>query len=250
MTTVTEVAPDLHRISTYVPEANLQFNQFVLKDIDALLFHTGLRSLFAATVEAVARVIDPSRLRWIAFSHYEADECGALNEWLQTAPEAEPLCSFTAKIVSVDDVSARPARGAMHDDVIETGKHRLRFLRTPHLPHAWEAGLMLDESTGTLLCSDLFHQSGDVEPVSDRGTVLARTRDVLMRYQSTPLANYLPYTPYTERLMSELASLRPKVLCTMHGSAFTGDGEEALQALAGIMRDVYNAPDIQPRPTS
>lgn len=250
MTTVTEIAPDLHRISTYVAEANLQFNQFVLKDTNALLFHSGLRSLFPATVEAIARVIDPSQLRWVAFSHFEADECGALNEWLQIAPSAEPLCSFTAKIVSVDDVSTRPARGAVHGDTIETGKHLVRFLRTPHLPHGWEAGLLFDESTGTLLCSDLFHQSDDVEPVSDQDTVLARTRDVLVRYQSTPLANYWPYTPYTERLMSELAELRPKVLCTMHGSTFAGDGEQALCELAAIVREVYNAPDIQPRHTA
>ncbi len=247
MPIITELGTGLYRISTYVPEANLQFNQFLIPDDEPLLFHTGLKALFPVVSEAVATIVDPSRLRWIAFSHYEADECGTLNDWLSLAPSAEPLCSMTAKIVSVDDVSVRPAHGASHGEVIATGKHRFRFLQTPHLPHAWESGLLFEETTRWLICSDLFHQSGDVEPWADRQTALARTRDTLVRYQSTPLANYLPYTPYTERLLGELAELQPRLLTTMHGSAIKDDGETALRELAGVMKEVYGAPDVQPR---
>lgn len=244
MTSVTEISPDLYRISTYIPEARLQFNQFVVDDEHPLLFHTGLNVLFPAVREAVANVIDPSRLRWIAFSHYEADECASLDDWLDIAPNAEPLCSLVAKIVSVDDVAKRPARSAAHNEVISTGRQRFRFLQTPHLPHAWDAGLLFEETNRVLLCSDLFHQSGDVEPIAEQDAVLARAREVLKRYQHTVLANYLPYTPYTRRLMTELASLRPRVLATMHGSTFVGDGERAIEDLARILEGVYGQPDV------
>lgn len=168
-----------------------------------------------------------------------------LNDWLGRAPSAESLCSMVAKIVSVDDVSVHPAKGAAHNEEISTGKYVFRFLQTPHVPHAWDAGLLFEETRGTLLCSDPFHHSGDVEPMAEQGAVLTRTRDVLLRYQHTVLANYLPYTPYTPRLMSELADLCPKTLATMHGSAFTGDGYQALTDLAAILREVFADPDLQ-----
>ena len=151
MNTITELAPDFYRISTYVPEANLQFNQFVVNDDEPLLFHTGLRSLFPQVRDTVATIFDPTRLRWIAFSHYEADECGALNDWLSIAASAEPLCSLVAKIVSVDDVSIRPAKGAAHGETINTGKFQFKFLQTPHLPHSWESGLLFEETQRILL---------------------------------------------------------------------------------------------------
>ena len=163
---VTEIAPDCYRISTYIPEIDLQFNQFVINDEEPLLFHTGMRSLFPLVHEAVASIIDPAQLRWISFSHFEADECGSLNEWLQIAPNAQPVCSMVGAMVSVNDFALRPAKGMLDGETFETGRHRFRFVQTPHVPHCWEAGLLFEETKGTLLCSDLFHQGGDVEPLN------------------------------------------------------------------------------------
>ena len=135
MSSVTEIAPDFYRISTFIPEADLQFNQFLIADAEPVLFHTGMRALFPVVRESVARVIDPSRIRWIGFSHFEADECGSLNEWLQIAPDAQPVCSTVGALVSVNDFSLRPARGMEDDEILKTGKYRFRFLQTPHVPH-------------------------------------------------------------------------------------------------------------------
>ncbi len=139
MTQITEIAPDIYRISTFIPEGNLQFNQFLVRDEQPLLYHTGMKGLFPGVRDAVATVIDPSTLRWIGFSHFEADECGALTEWQTLAPEAIAVCSFVGKIVSVDDVVARrPAQAMTDGEVFSTGKYRFRMLLTPHVPHCWE----------------------------------------------------------------------------------------------------------------
>ncbi len=237
MAVVTEVAPDIYRIATYLPEANLQFCQFLVRDAQPLLFHTGHKALFPQVREAVARLIDPSTLRWIGFSHFEADECGSLNEWLQVAPQAEPVCSFVGAQVSVNDFAVRPARGLMHGEVLSTGTYRFRFLQTPHVPHCWEAGLLFEETQRTLLASDLFHQSGDVEPWTE-SDVVERARAALIDYQAGPFANYMPYTAHTERILHGLAELQPRTIMTMHGSTFRGDGARALRDLAVIMREV------------
>ncbi|MGA6826927.1 MBL fold metallo-hydrolase [Nitrospira sp. NS4] len=238
MTTVSEIAPDLFRISTFVPDFNLQFNQFLLRDEEPLLFHTGPRGMFAAVRDAVATVLDPATVKWIAFSHVEADECGSLREWQQLAPNATAVCSLVGKLVSVDDCMAvRPALGMNDGEVLSTGKYRFRFLHTPHVPHCWEAGLLFEETQGTLLCSDLLHQSGDVEP-STQADVLERCRQVLVEYQQGPLANYLPYSTLTEPTLQRLAALQPKTLATMHGSAFVGDGARALRDLAVVLKEV------------
>jgi flavorubredoxin len=234
---VEEIASDVYRISTYVPEANLQFNQFLIRDDEPLLFHTGMRSIFPLVREDVARVINPSQIRWVGFSHYEADECGALNEWLEAAPEAEPVCSFVGAMVSVNDFAVRPARAMADGEVLSTGKYRFRFLQTPHVPHCWEAGLMFEETQGTLLCSDLFHQNGDVEPLTE-SDVIERVRQTLVDYQASPLANYLPYTKHTDGILQGLANLKPRTIAPMHGSAFSGDGERAVRDLAVVMREV------------
>ncbi|MET0691926.1 MAG: MBL fold metallo-hydrolase, partial [Candidatus Binatia bacterium] len=164
MTQITEIAPDIYRISTFIPEGNLQFNQFLVRDEQPLLYHTGMKGLFPVVRDAVATLIDPSTIRWIGFSHFEADECGALTEWQTLAPEATAVCSFVGKIVSVDDVVARrPAQAMADGEVFSTGKYRFRMLLTPHVPHCWEASLLFEETHGTLLCSDLLHQNGDVE---------------------------------------------------------------------------------------
>ncbi len=234
---VTEIAPGLFRISTYIPEFGLQFNQFLVRDEEPLLFHTGMNALFPVVREAVASVIDPSQIRWIGFSHFEADECGSLNEWLRIAPAAQPVCSMVGAMVSVNDFAIRPARGMTDGEVIDTGKNRFRFLQTPHVPHCWEAGLMFEEANGTLLCSDLFHQNGDVEPLTE-SDVIGRARQTLVEYQAGPLANYMPYTNRTDATLQGLADLKPRTIATMHGSAFAGDGEQAVRDLAVVIREV------------
>jgi len=237
MMAVTEIAPDIYQIVTYIPEADLQFNQFLIKDDEPLLFHTGMNALFPVVHEAVASLIDPAKLRWIGFSHFEADECGSLNQWLQLAPQAQPVCSLVGALVSVDDFATRPARGMTTGEVLNTGKYRFRFLHTPHVPHCWEAGLMFEEVNGTLLCSDLFHQSGVVEPLTT-SDVIGRARQTLVDYQAGPLANYMPYTKNTAGILQSLAELKPRTIAPMHGSAYVGDGEQALRDLAVMMQEV------------
>jgi len=237
MTTVNEIAPDFYRISTYIPEAELQFNQFLIDDDEPVLFHTGMKVLFPLVREAVATVIDPSTIRWISFSHFEADECGSLNEWLQIAPNAKAACSVVGAMVSINDFALRPAREMNDGEVLNTGKYRFRYLSTPHVPHCWEAGLLFEETQGTLLSSDLFHQCGDVE-VSTESDVIDRARKTLVDYQAGPLANYMPYTKHTDGVMQRLAELKPQTIAPMHGSTYVGDGEKALKDLAVVLRDV------------
>lgn len=242
MTSVTEIAPDVFRLSTFVPEADLHFAQFLVRDDEPLLFHSGPRAMFPLVREAVARVLDPASIRWIGFSHFEADECGSLNEWLALAPGAVPVCSFVGAVTSVNDFASRPARPLEDQEVLTIGRHRLRFLQTPHVPHCWDAGLLFDETTRTLLCSDLLHQNGDVAPVTEsQSDVLERHRAALVSYQAGPLANYLPYTRDTERILNALAALEPRTLATMHGSSYRGDGAATLRALAGILKELFGA---------
>lgn len=238
MTSLTEIAPDLYRISTYVSGAGLQFNQFLVRDEQPLLFHTGMRSLFPAVKDAVATLIDPTTIRWIGFSHFEADECGSLREWQSVAPRAAAVCSLVAKLVSVDDVvAARPAQPLNDGEVINTGKYRLRFLSTPHVPHCWDAGLFFEETQGTLLCSDLFHQNGDVEPLTS-GDVVGRFRQTLLDYEKGPFASYMPYTRHTGAVLERLSRLKPRTIATMHGSTFVGNAEKAIGDLAVAMKEI------------
>jgi flavorubredoxin len=234
---VTEIAPDFYRISTYIPEIDLQFNQFLINDDEPLLFHTGMKALFPIVRDAVATVIEPSKVRWISFSHFEADECGSLNEWLEVAPNAQAACSMVGALVSVNDFASRPARIMDDGEVLNTGKYRFRYIRTPHVPHCWEAGMLFEETQGSLLCTDLFHQLGDVEP-STESDVIERARKTLVDYQAGPFANYMPYTKHTHGIMQRLAALKPRTIAPMHGSAYVGDGERALGDLAGVMREV------------
>jgi flavorubredoxin len=239
MTTVTEIAPEIFRICTYLADSGMQFNQFIVRDQEPLLYHTGMKAMFPVVRDAIAKVIDPARLRWISFSHFEADECGALNEFLAIAPDAQPLCSFVGAMVSVNDFASRPARGLQDGEIVTTGAKRFRFIRTPHLPHTWEAGHLFEESTRTLFCSDLFHQDGELEPlIESEPELIERARRTLVRYQAGPFANYLPFTTMTEELLAKLAALRPAVIATMHGSAFKGDGERAIGDLAKLFKEV------------
>lgn len=234
---VSEIAPDVFRISTYVSEINLQFNQFLVRDDEPLLYHTGMNALFPAVREAVASLVDPSRIRWIGFSHFEADECGSLNEWLALAPNAQPICSMVGALVSVDDFAIRPSRAMADDEVLETGRYRYRFLRTPHVPHCWEAGHLFEETNATFFSSDILHQNGDVEPLTE-SDVVGRAREALVEFQAGPFANYLPYTKQTDAILQRLADCKPRTIAAMHGSAFAGDGERALRDLAEVYREV------------
>jgi flavorubredoxin len=238
MAKITEIAPDLYRISVYAAWANLQFNHFLVKDDEPMLFHTGLRGMFQEIREAVATIIDPARLRSIGFSHFEADECGALTEWLSVAPHAEVVCSDLGALVSVNDFIGRPARGLEDGGTFSTGKYRFRFCRTPHLPHGWDAGVLFEETRKTLLCSDLFHQAGDVEPLTE-SDVVGRSRQAMLEYQAGILADYVPYTPLTSRNLRKLADLKPEILAIMHGSSFSGNGEQALRDLDVAIREVF-----------
>ncbi len=188
MATVTEIGPNLYRISVLMSAFNLQFNHFLVVDDEPLLFHSGLKGCFPEIREALTTVMDPARLRWVGFSHFESDECGALNQWLDLAPSAEPVCSMVGALVSVNDFAIRPAKGMADAEVLTTGTHRFRLCRTPHLPHGWDASVLFEETTKTLLCSDLFHQVGDVEPLT-RSDVVGRSREALKEYQGGVLAD-------------------------------------------------------------
>lgn len=240
MTKITEIAPDIFRISTFFEAFNIQFCQFLVRGDEPLLFHTGMRGIFPVVKDAVASLMDPSKLRWLGFSHFEADECGALNEWMSIAPNAVPVCSLVGKMVSVDDfVGNDRSKGMTDGEVLETGSHRFRFIATPHVPHCWEAGFMYEETNGVLFCSDLFHQNGDTEPLTT-SDVVESARDTIVEYQKGPLANYMPYTKSTDGELKRLAELKPKVLAAMHGSAFEGDGAQALNDYA-LMRKMLDS---------
>jgi flavorubredoxin len=246
MTKVTEIAPEIFRICTFLPDLGMQMNQFLIRDDEPLLYHTGMKAMFPTVRDAIATIVDPSKLRWISFSHFESDECGALNEFLALAPKAEPLCSFVGAMVSVNDFASRPARGLQDGEIVATGAKRFRFVRTPHLPHTWEAGHLFEETTRTLFCSDLFHQDGELEPLVESETeLMKRARTTLVRYQAGPFSNYLPFTSMTEELLAKLAALKPAVLAAMHGSTFKGDGAHAISELTTLFREVVGAPGKQ-----
>ncbi len=230
-TTVDEIAPDIFRISSFVADFGIQLNQFLLRDEEPFLMHTGMRRMFPATLEAVARVIDPATLRWIGYSHFEPDECGALNEWLGVAPNATPVTSPVGAMVMLGDFADRPARALDDNETFSTGRHRLRFLSTPHLPHGWDAGLFHDEATGTLFCSDLFFHPGETEPLN-RADIVGPAVAAMNASLEGPMAKDMPYTADTRPLLDRLAALKPKTLAIMHGASFGGDGAAALRDYA------------------
>lgn len=248
MARVDEIAPDVFRISVFVAPANLQFNHFLVRDDEPLLFHTGLRGMFPEVREAVARLVDLKRLGHISFSHFESDECGSLNEWLAVAPQADVICSQVGGLVCVNDFIGRPARALAAGETFATGRYRFRFLHTPHLPHGWDAGVLFEETQKTLLCSDLFHQTGDVEPLTE-SDVVGRTREALRAYQAGILADYVPYTHLTGKNLARLAALAPRTLAIMHGSSFRGDGAAALRDLDGVLREVFGGDEAAARAT-
>lgn len=238
-TQIHEIAPDLFRLSIYVPDFDMQFNHFLVRDEEPLLFHAGLRGMFPALHEAVGKLIDPTKLRHIAWSHFESDECGALNDWLQLAPQAQPVCTLVGKLVSVDDFAIRPARGMTTDDILKTGKYRYKFYRSPHIPHGWDAGVLFEETRKTLFCSDLFHHFGNVEAVTT-SDLIEPTQKAMQQMQQGPLAGYMPYTRQTEGVLRSLAELKPESLAVMHGSSYHGKCDRLLTDLAGVIKENFD----------
>ena len=228
-TAIEEIEDGIHRISTFVPDAGLSFNQFLIAGEEPFLFHTGLRMLFPAVSEAVATVIPLETLRWISFGHVEADECGSVNKWLDAAPSAEVAFGAIGCMTSVGDLADRAPRALDDGEVIDTGGKRLRWIATPHVPHGWEAGVFYEEVTGTLLCGDLFTRMGDGPAATEESPVeAAQIAEDALAYSSL--------APNTPDLVGRLAALGPTTLATMHGSAFHGDGGQALRDLADSYR--------------
>lgn len=227
-TNIHEVAPGIYRINTPVksPGGAFNFNQYLIDDDSPLLFHTGPRALFSLVKEAIAAVLPPERLRYIGFSHYEADECGALNPFLAAAPEAVPVCSKVAAMVSIADVADRAPQALADGEALPLGRHTLRWFDAPHLPHGWECGYLFDDTTRTLLCGDLFTQGGS-------GKDALVERDILEPSERFRRAmDYFAHAPNTRALLDRLADTAPTTLACMHGSAWHGDGGALLRALA------------------
>ena len=228
-TNVFEIADGIYRINTPVeiPGGGFSFNQYLLTGDAPLLFHTGPRKLFALVHEAVASIIPVPTLRYVGFSHFEADECGSLNEWLAVAPDAEPLCGRVAAMVSVNDVADRPARPLADAELLVLGNHEVQWFDTPHLPHAWECGFLLEKRTQTLLCGDLFTQGGTDLPALTEGDILGPSE--AFRRQ----LDYFSHTRHADAMLERLAATAPTTLACMHGSAWRGDGAKLLRELAG-----------------
>lgn len=229
-TQVDEIAAGVYRLSTFVPEvaapAGMAFNQFLVVGEEPLLFHTGLRRMFPLVRGAVARVLPPERLRWVSYGHFEADECGALNEWLAAAPHAQPAQGQTGCLVSLADTADRPPRPLADGEVLDIGRgKRLRWLDTPHTPHGWDAGVLYEESTGTLLCGDLFTQLGD-------GAALITGDIVGPALAAEDMFGASSLNPGSGAIVRRLAALAPRTLGLMHGPSYSGDAAAALTALA------------------
>ena len=229
-TNVHEVADGIYRINTPVTlpggVGQFSFNQYLVLDDEPLLFHTGLRALFPVVSEAVRALMPIEKLRYIAFSHFESDECGTLNQFLAVAPRAEPVCGQVAAMVSVNDYADRAPRAMADGEELALGRHRLRWFDTPHMPHGWECGLMMDMTTRTFLCGDLFTQGG-------AGEVALTESDILGSSEAfrAPM-DYFAHGPNTGEILERLAREQPTTMACMHGSAWKGDGAGLLRELA------------------
>jgi flavorubredoxin len=232
-TRIDEIADRIYRISTPIPPSEFPggftFNQFLIEDEEPLLYHTGLRRLFPLVREAIGNVLAPAGLRYLSFSHVEADECGALNDFLAIAPRAEVLCGAVAADVSVRDLADRPPRALDDGEEVSLGDHVVRWLYTPHVPHAWECGHLFETTTGTLFCGDLFTQPGHEHAPWTKADILATSE--VMRSEM----DYFAHSPHTRELIEKLARTRPTTLACMHGSSWRGDGASLLRELAGVI---------------
>ncbi|MCU0809604.1 MAG: MBL fold metallo-hydrolase [Thiobacillaceae bacterium] len=227
-TNVHEIADGIYRINTPVVfegGVEFSFNQYLIADDEPLLFHTGPRRMFALVREAAASVLPVESLRYIGFSHVEADECGSLNDWLAAAPGAVPLCGRVAGLVSVNDIADRGPRILQDGEALDLGSHRVRWSDTPHLPHAWECGLLSEERTKTLFCGDLFTQGGAKLPVLTEADILEPSEAFRANM------DYFSHAKYAGEMLERLATTAPETLACMHGSAWRGDGAQLLRAL-------------------
>ena len=225
-TNIYEIADGIYRVNTPLDVlGGFSFNQYLIVDDAPLLFHTGPRRLFGLVREAVASVLKPRDLRYIAFSHYEADECGSLNEWLELAPAAVAVCSRIAAMTSVDDIALRPSQPLADRETLTLGRHTVKWLDTPHLPHGWETGYLMESATGTLFCGDLFTQGGFGQPPVIETDILESSEAFRQ-----PL-DYFSHTTQVRQLIEKLADENPTMLAVMHGSAWRGDGARLLRAL-------------------
>lgn len=223
---VTEIADGVHQLSTYMAEMNFGLNQFLIAGDDPLLFHTGMRGMYPLVSEGVARVVRPDQVRWISFSHLEADECGSMNEWLAAAPESTVVQGMTGCMISLADLADREPRPLSDGETLDIGGHRLRWIDTPHVPHAWEAGLLFDETTRTLFCSDLLSQMGNY-PATTTSDIVG---PAIAAEDAAP--GSLSLHPASGHIVRRLADLDVATLAPMHGPAFTGDCTTALIDLA------------------
>ena len=238
-TQVTEIAPSVYRLSTFLPDANFMFNQFLVVDEQPLLFHTGLRSLFPLVSEAVGRVMPVDRLRWITFGHVEADECGSMNQWLAVAPDAQVAHGAMGCVVSVNDLADRPPRPLGDGEVMELGDKRMRRIATPHVPHGWDAGLFFEETTSTLLCGDLFTALG-ASPALTEQEITGPALEAEQVFRATCL------TPSTGPTIRSLAALQPQTLGLMHGPSYAGDCVQALHELATAYDEALTTEGARP----
>ena len=229
-TRVDEIADGIFRISTPVPASvvpgGFTFNQYLIRDDEPLLFHTGPRMLFGAVREAIERVMPLASLRYVSFSHVEADECGSLNQFLALAPRAVPLCGQIAAMVSIGDLADRAPRALADQEALVLGRHTVKWLDAPHLPHGWECGYLADTTTRTLFCGDVFTQFGERHAAITEG-------DILEPSEAARIAmDYYAHSPRTGELLGRLADTAPTTLACMHGSAWRGDGAALLRRLA------------------
>ncbi|RPI11945.1 MAG: MBL fold metallo-hydrolase [Lysobacterales bacterium] len=235
-TVITEIGPRIYRLSTFVPDqlpGGFTFNQFLIDAEQPLLFHTGMRGLYASVSEAASRVLPLERLRWVSFGHVEAYECGSMNSWLAAAPAAQVLHGQVGCMVSLGDLADRPPRPLADGETLDLGGRRVRLYATPHVPHAWEAIVLYEETTRTLFCGDLFTHAGNGPAVIESdvaGPALAFER-------ALPGATAL--TPATAPTIRRLAALEPATLAVMHGSSFRGDCAAQLRALADGFEAMY-----------
>lgn len=225
---VDEIGAGIYRLSIFVPAvappAGLTFNHFLFTGDEPLLFHCGKRKMFPLVSAAVFQVMPVARLRWVGFSHFEADECGSMNDWLAAAPAAELVHGMVGCRVSISDMADREPRVLSDDEVIDIGGRRFRYIDTPHVPHGWDAGVMFEETTRTLLCGDLFTHVGN-------GPAMTETDIIKPSIAAERSLHFTSLGPTTGGTVRKLAALEPKVMATMHGSSFAGDGAAALRAL-------------------
>jgi flavorubredoxin len=228
-TRIDEIGDGIYRMATFASAvggpSGLTFCEFVVDADEPLLFHCGHRQRFALGAAALARVMPVERLRWVGYSHAEADEAGAINEWLGAAPQATAIQGRIGCNIWLNDTAIRPPRALKDGETIDLGGKRVRYIATPHLPHCWDAGLLYEETTGTLFCSDLFGQPGEAPLFSD-GDILTPA----IAFEAAAHATSL--TPTTGRMIRKLAELKPRRLALMHGPVYTGDAAAALNALA------------------